>query len=138
MNADDAAARLDASLHQRYAALLFWGSRLSFVFLVASFYAYLSKALPSRVAPEHLGLYWDYPLDTFLERTNTPIGWEWLRHAACGELASLTGIAILASCSAPCLLAVSCVFLRRKDRIYASLCVLQVVIMTLAASGILG
>lgn len=138
MDVNDAGAFPDDSIHERYASFLAWGSRLSLAFLVAAFAAYLCEILPSHVEPASLSLYWGYPLDTFLERTGTPVGWKWLEHAGYGELASLTGIAMLASCSVPCLLAVFWLFLRKRNRIFASLCIMQVVIMTLAASGTLG
>ena len=59
-------------------------------------------------------------------RTDTPTGWGWLAHLRKGEFAGLIGIAMLAGCSAVCLVAVVPVYARRGDRVYAGICVLEI------------
>lgn len=50
---------------------------------------------------------------------------------------SLTAIALLASCSIPCLATVIPVFRARGERIFALICVAQIAVLLLAASGML-
>ena len=83
--------------------------------------------------PELLAL----PLDRYLAATGTTPGWGWATMVAKGEYASLVGIAILAGCSAPCLLAIIPVYLRRRDFVYAALAILEIAVLALAASGVL-
>jgi hypothetical protein len=49
----------------------------------------------------------------------------------------MLGIAILSGCSALPLLAVTGIYLRRGDRLFAALCLLQVAVLVLAASGLI-
>jgi len=51
--------------------------------------------------------------------------------------ARLAGIEILAGCSMLCLLAIIPVYLRRGDRVYAAICIAEIAVLVLAASGAL-
>lgn len=121
----------------RYALLLEWGTRLGVMVLVISFAAYLFGLLPAHVPLEQLPGLWVLPVAGYLQHTGTPTGWGWLALAHRGDLANLIGIAILAGCSIPPLLGLIPLFLRRRDFAYAGICTSVVVVLLLAASGIL-
>ena len=55
----------------------------------------------------------------------------------CGLLLAGLLSAVLAGCSAVCLAAVIPLYVRRGDRAYALVCALVIVVLLLAASGIL-
>ena len=61
----------------------------------------------------------------------------WAALAAHGDIANLLGIALLAGCSLPPLLALVPLYASRGDRVYAGLCLAQVAVLVLAASGVL-
>jgi hypothetical protein len=127
----------ERDVQQRYARVLASGTRMGLALLVAAFALYVLDLLPARVPLDHLGEFWSLPLAEFLRQTGAPTGWGWVGLARYGDFASLAGIALLASCSIPALLAVMPLFARRGDRAYAVLCLLEVGVLVLAASGVL-
>ena len=121
----------------RYAKLLEWGTRIGLLVLVLSFAAYLSGWLAPRLSVRELAALWHLPASEFTQRTGMPQGWGWLAHLHQGDLAGLLGIALLAACSMPCLLALVPLYLRRGDRAYAAICLAEVAVLLLAASGLM-
>ncbi len=121
----------------RYAFFLDWGSRIGLVALIISFSAYVFGLVTPHVPLEQLPSVWNLPVATYLQRTATPIGWGWLALAHKGDLANLLGIVVLAGCSLPPLLGLIPLYLKQRDYVYAGLCSAIVLVLVLAASGIL-
>lgn len=121
----------------RYARWLDWGAKAGFAALVVGFLAYATGLLPAQVPFERLPELLALPLDRYLAATGTPTGWGWTALLARGEFASLVGIALLAGCSALCLLAIVPLYLRRRDTVYAVVCILEIAVLAFAASGVL-
>ena len=121
----------------RYARVLEIGSKLGFVTLVAGFLAYVTGVLEEHVVVEQLPALWGLSLAEYLRMTQTPTGWGWIVHLHKGEFAGLLGIAVLAGCSIVCLATIVPLYARRRDRIYAVVCTLEIIVVVLAASGIL-
>ena len=121
----------------RYADLLDWGTRVGLVTLVLSFAAYLFGLLQPHVPLEQLPTLWNLPVATYLQRTDTPTGWGWLALVNKGDLTNLIGISLLMGCSVPALLGLIPPYLKRRDYAYAGICSLIVMVLVLAASGIL-
>jgi hypothetical protein len=121
----------------RYAFLLNWGTRIGLLALVISFTAYMFGMLTPHVPLAQLPSVWNQPVATHLELTATPTGWGWLPLAHTGDLSNMIGIALLAGCSLPPLLGLIPLYLKRRDYVYAGLCALIVMVLVLAASGIL-
>lgn len=105
--------------------------------MVIGFLAYLAGLLRAHVPVERLPELWSLPLNQYLARTGTPTGWNWLGLLARGEYPGVAGIAILAGCSILCLVAVAVIYARRGDRVYLAICLAQIAVLLLAASGIL-
>lgn len=123
---------------RRYAAVLDWSSRIGLVVLVVSFAAYLSGLVESHVPPAKLPELWVHPVDRFIELTGSPRGWGWVRLIHLGDIAGLLGIAILAGGSVVCLLALVPLYAARGDRAYVWICLAEVAVVAVAASGWLG
>jgi hypothetical protein len=121
----------------RYALLLDWGTRIGLVALVLSFGAYVFGIVTPHVPLEQLPSVWNLPVATYLQQTNTPTGWGWWALVLKGDISNLIGISILAGCSAPPLLALIPLYIKRRDYIFATICGLIVLVLLLAASGIL-
>lgn len=120
-----------------YARWLDRGAKAGFALLVAGFLAYATGLLPPAIPFDQLPGLLVLPLDRYLAATGTTPGWGWAAKVANGEYAGLVGIAVLASCSVPCLIAVFAVYLKRRDTVYAALAALEIAVLALAASGVL-
>lgn len=121
----------------RYARLLHWGTRVGEPLLVLGFVAYLLGVVKPHVPLEQLPSVWNLPLAAYLQRTATPTGWGWLALAYEGDLSNLIGIALLAGCSMLPLMGLIPLYLSRRDYAYAGICVLVLLVLVLAASGLL-
>jgi len=119
----------------RYARLLDWGTRIGLIVLVVTFAAYMTGLTQPHVPMEQLATLWGQPVGTFLAQTQTPQGWGWLALVRHSDMAGLVGIAILAGCSLLCLLALVPLYWRRGDRAFVALCLAEVAVVLLAASG---
>ena len=119
----------------RYARMLDVGTRIGLVVLVLTFAAYMTGLLSPHVPPQRLPELWSQPVGLYLQQTQSPTGWGWLALAHKADVAGLVGIAILAGCSLVCLLALVPLYWRRGDRAFAGLCLAEVAVVLLAASG---
>lgn len=122
----------------RYARLLTWGTRAGMAVLLLSFAAYVLGLAESHVPVSRLPEVWVHPVDRFLELTDSPTGWGWVALLHRGDIAGLLGIAILSGASVLCLLALVPIYLARGDRAFAAVCVAEIAVVALAASGWLG
>jgi len=129
--------RVQPTAQLLYARLLDWGARLGLALLVAGFTVYVLGWREPQVPLEQLPQLWNQPAAAFLERTGIAAGWGWLALAHKADIANLLGIALLAACSLPPLLAVMVLYLQQSDRVHAALCAGVVVVVMLAASGLL-
>lgn len=121
----------------RYAKLLDWGTRIGLLVLVLSFAAYLAGLLPGHVPVDQLPAVWGLPVAQYLAQTHTPTGWGWLALLGHGDVLGLAGIAWLAAVSVACLLALVPVYARRGDKAFVAICLAEVLVVALAASGVL-
>jgi hypothetical protein len=109
---------------------------LGLVVLMASFAAYALGGLAPQVPLHRLPELWQLPVGAYLQQTQTPTGWAWLALVHKGDMAGLLGIAMLAGCSVVCLLALVPLYHMRRDKAFVLLCLAEVVVVVLAASGL--
>jgi hypothetical protein len=122
---------------RRYARWLSWGTRASLVALVLAFSAYATGLLAPHVPIERLPQLWGLASGEFLRQTGIAPGWGWAALIDRGDVLNMAGIALLASCSIPCLAAVIGVFRARGERALALVCALEIAVLLVAASGLL-
>lgn len=122
---------------RRYARWLEWGSRVGLGALLLIFLAYGAGLVEPHVPHSRLPEVWNLPVSQFLAATGLPTGWGWLAFAHRGDIANLLGIAMLTGASLLALLALLPLYARQRDWRYAALCVTQVAVLLLAASGVM-
>jgi len=81
--------------------------------------------------------YWSYNVHEYLEHAGITAGWAWLGMLKYGDFINFIGVAILAGVTIFCYAAIVPTLLRSKDIAYAIMAVLEVIILSAAASGIL-
>jgi hypothetical protein len=120
-----------------YARILAWGTRLGLTLLVLSFAAYASGLLAPHVPIEEVAKLWGNPAPAYLQAAGLQPGWDWARFIHRADMLSLAAIAFLASCSIVCLAAAARIFFRIGERPVAVICLVEIVVLALAASGLL-
>lgn len=120
-----------------YASVLDAGMKIGLLLLLVSFTLYVTGVLEPHVPVTELPRYWAMPVKAYLEATGTHGGWSWITMLAKGDFANMVGIAFLAGVALICYAAIVPILLRKRDTIYLWLCVLEVGVLALAASGVL-
>jgi hypothetical protein len=121
----------------RYAEWLRWSGWLGLAVLAAAFFVYVTGLVPPAIPLGELPQLWRLPSHELMAQQPVKGGWSWVLALNRSDMLSLLGIAILSGCSVLPLLAATGVYLRRGDRLFAALCVLQAAVLVLAASGLL-
>ncbi len=124
--------------HLRYALLLDRGTRIGLAVLVVTFAIYVLDVLQHHVPVQRLPQLWGLSVERYLEATHSPTGWGWLWLLHRGDILGMVGIVILAGCSVVCLLALVPLYRRRGDKAFVALCLAEVAVVLLAASGLIG
>jgi hypothetical protein len=128
-----------------YASILEVGVYLGLVVLLVTFALYASGVVAPSVPLHELPNYWQLSVHDYLEVTNAEhlhhehviTGWAWISVIGKGDYLNFIGIALLAGVTIVCFLGILPTLIRKHDRIYTTMAVLEVLVLTLAASGVL-
>ncbi|KJS12594.1 MAG: membrane protein [Peptococcaceae bacterium BRH_c8a] len=106
--------------------------------LAVTFLIYMSGFFSPFIPASEMPMYWGMSAHEFLVETGAPIGWGWLGMLGYGDFVNLLGIAFLALLTiVGYLVLLLPAYLRKKDIAYASIVVVEILVLTLAASGVL-
>ncbi len=128
-----------------YANILQVGMYIGLALLLLTFALYTSGVIAPAVPVERLPDYWTMSVHDYLEATNRDYlhhehlitGWAWLTVLGKGDYLNFLGIAFLSGVTIVCFLGIVPTLIRKKDKAYVVMALLEVAILTLAASGIL-
>lgn len=120
-----------------YARWLDACTKIGFVLLVGSFLLYVTGVLPPHVPVHELPRVWSLPVERYLAATGMPSGWGWVALVGRGDILNFVGVAFLSLTTLICYLRVLPMFARRRDRVFATIAALEIVVLALAASGLL-
>ncbi len=121
-----------------YANLLLIGVWSGIIVLVATYFIYLTGILPSHVEMAVIPAAWGKGVTEYLEVTHSPHGWGWVALLAKGDFLNYIGFALLALMTIGCYLVLVRGYIRRRDWIFCVIALLEIVVLSLAASGIVG
>ena len=121
-----------------YANLLIIGVWAGIIILVATYAIYLTGVLPPHIEISLIPTVWGKGVGEFLEITNSPHGWGWLPLLAKGDFLNYLGFVLLAVMTIICYLVLVRGYVRQKNWIFAAIALLEIVVLSVAASGILG
>ena len=121
----------------RYAGVLEKGMYVGLVCLFITFALYVFGVMQPHVPLESLSEHWSKSVHEYLHDAEIEAGWGWVRMLRCGDFVNFIGVAILAGVTVLCYLAIMPLLLKRRDTIYAILALLEVVVLLVAASGVI-
>jgi len=129
----------------QYAAILEKGMYIGLALMFITFALYVLGIMPSIVPLSEISTYWSTPVHEYLVAVNTnflhwehlPTGWSWVKLIGYGDFLNFLPIAILAGVTVLCYLVIIPGLFARKDTAMAFMAITEVLILTLAASGLL-
>ncbi len=121
-----------------YANILNKGMAIGLIGLIITFIIYGAGILDPVIPLEEVQNYWVMPVADYLEQTGIHAGWAWLGNLDKGDMLNFLPIAFLSLLTIICYLAILPGLMRKKDTAYVVLVIVEVVVLTVAASGILG
>ena len=142
-NSADRSGEADAD-QLLYASILEKGMFLGLGILLITFVLYLTGVMQPGIPIEELPRLWTLNAYDYLETVNNEFlhqpqvvdGWRWVYVLGMGDFVNFIGIAILSLVTIVCYAGILPGFFRKKDWIYATIAILEIVVLVLAAGGI--
>jgi hypothetical protein len=120
-----------------YAKILDLGMKAGLLALIITFIIYLTGFFTPHIPVNDLSKYWGMPVHEYLEHTKIHPGWAWLSMLNKGDFLNFVGIAFLAGVTMICYIAIIPILFKKKDSVYGVIAIIEVLVLALAASGIL-
>jgi hypothetical protein len=120
-----------------YAGILDKGMKVGIVMLFVSFTVYLTGILSPYVPVNDLPKLWTLKVHDYLQAAHIEHGWWWTTMLHKGDFLNFAGIAFLGSVTIICFVAIIPTFFKKKDYVYGIMAIIEVLVLVLAASGIL-
>ncbi len=105
--------------------------------LIIGFIVYVAGILPNIVPVQKIPELWGLRVDEFIEKTGMPTGWGWVPLLNNGDMLSFLGVIVLSAASLICFCMVLPAFIKKKDTPLVVIVSLQIIILLLAASGLI-
>ena len=128
-----------------YANILEKGMFFGLVLMFLTFTIYIFEVIEPAIPVDHIASYWKHDVHSYLVTINTnylfldslPTGWAWLNLIGKSDFLNFIPVAILSGVTIICYLAIVPGLFERGDKAYAIMAIAEVVILALAASGLL-
>ncbi|MFC2084047.1 hypothetical protein ACFLS9_03235 [Bacteroidota bacterium] len=121
-----------------YAKILNTGMLIGLFALVITFIIYSAGIMGPLIPLKKMPEYWMLSVTEYLEQSGIQAGWAWLGNLNYGDMLNFIPIAFLSLLTIICYGIILPGLLRKKDTAYAVLAILEIIVLAVAASGILG
>jgi hypothetical protein len=121
-----------------YANLLLIGMLSGIIILLITYAIYVTGLLPSHIDMSVISANWGKSIHEYLEITHSPHGWGWVALLGRGDFLNYVGFILLGTLTIFCYLVLVRGYFREGNWIYTGISILEIVVLSLAASGILG
>ena len=121
-----------------YAKILNIGMLIGLIGLVVAFVLYASGILEPLIPLEKVQSYWILSVHEYLEQSGIQAGWAWFGKLHFGDMLNFLPIAFLSLLTIVCYIAIIPGLIRKKDTAYVVIAFLEIIVLAVAASGILG
>ncbi|MCJ7772016.1 MAG: hypothetical protein MUP22_02665 [Desulfobacterales bacterium] len=136
---DTSNSSIDATPEQvLYANVLAKGMLIGLLILLITFTIYAFGIMKPYIPLDEISGLWSKNVGDYLHDSNIQAGWTWVGMLKYGDFINFIGIAILAGVTIICYIAIIPTLIRSKDKVYTILALLEVIVLSVAASGILG
>ncbi len=138
MNEQEKLAKRPSKEQIIYANILVIGVWSGIAILFTTYFIYVLGWLPPHVDTTMVTQLWGKGVNEYLELTHSPHGWGWVSLVGKGDFLNYLGFVLLAMMTVICYIVLLKGYLAKKDWIYASIAFLEILVLSLAASGIFG
>jgi hypothetical protein len=121
-----------------YAKILNIGMLIGLVGLVVAFIIYSTGIQEPHIPLEKVQSYWILSVHEYLEESGIQAGWAWFGNLQFGDMLNFLPIAFLSLLTIVCYIAILPGLIRKKDTAFVVIAVLEIIVLAVAASGILG
>ncbi len=121
-----------------YAGILEKGMYLGLMLILITFALYVLGIIKPYIPVTEISKYWSLSVGQYLQTAKIHQGWWWVGMLGYGDFINFIGIAFLAGVTIICFLVIIPVLWKNNDKLYAVFSLLEAVILSLAASGMLG
>jgi hypothetical protein len=121
-----------------YAKILNTGMLVGLAGLVVVFIIYCIGILEPLIPMEKVQTYWILSVHEYLELSGIQAGWAWFGNLKYGDMLNFLPIAFLSLLTIVCYIAIIPGLIRKKDTAYVVIAILEIIVLAVAASGILG
>ncbi len=121
-----------------YANMLFYGCWGGLALMAVTYLLYVTGIITPHVPLAKVPLLWSQPVGTYLELGQVPTGWGWTVLIGKGDFLNFLGIVLLAGMTIICYIPLIPGFLKRKEFMFAALAAAEILVLLVAASGIVG
>jgi hypothetical protein len=122
---------------KRYAAVLGVAMKIGLAAILVTFFLYVTGIIEPHVPLDKVSESWHLKGDAYLDKLDLEKGWSWVGRLGEGDFLNFAPIAFLASVTMICYLTIIPILLKNKDWLFAALAAAEVLILVLAASGII-
>lgn len=120
-----------------YARWLDIAGRTGLILIAISFTIYLIGAVESHVPLVEIPSYWGLSASEYMKAVGYRGGWSWLSLVHKADYMNFVGVCFLASVTMICNMRLIPILIKEKDKALATICILQIIVIFLAASGII-
>ncbi|MBI4880441.1 MAG: DUF1634 domain-containing protein [Planctomycetes bacterium] len=121
-----------------YANMLLLGVWVGLFALLLTYTIYLTGLLPPEVPIAEIPQHWHKGVDEFLAVTGGSTGWSWAGRLNRGDFLNYVPFALLGLTSIVCYLVLLANYVQARNRIFSVMVALEILVLSVAASGILG
>ncbi|MBI4965485.1 MAG: DUF1634 domain-containing protein [Desulfomonile tiedjei] len=121
-----------------YASILEKGMLLGLLLVLVTYAIYVLGLIKPYVPTDEITKCWEMNVHDYLDHCHIHAGWAWVSLLGYGDFLNFAGIVLLAGVTLICFISIVPVLWRQNDKLYAVLALGEVIILGVAASGILG
>jgi hypothetical protein len=121
-----------------FAKIMNKGMLLGLLSLAITFLFYCLDITDPLIPKEQITNYWVLPVNEYLAQSGIEAGWAWLGNIHYSDMLNFLPIAFLSLLTIICYISIIPSFIKKRDIAFTTIAVLEIIVLVVAASGILG